>query len=139
VIPHVVYENLYERNSLSSFALRGRIASSMEIFENGKLIVQSLTPKMLIETDATFIEGESSINTPLTVNGVVASLLVKQDHTGPVKISMRTKGDYDVAEIAIQNGGGGHKNAAGFKSKLTFDQAYSHAVDIMRQLMKSKA
>ena len=138
VIPHVVYENLYERNSLSSFALRSKIASSMEILEDGKLIVQSLTPQMLNDTGAIFAEGEPSINTPLTVGGVVASLLVKQDHTGPVKISMRTKGNYDVAEIAIQNGGGGHKNAAGFKSKLSFDEAYDHAANVMQQLIKSK-
>jgi nanoRNase/pAp phosphatase (c-di-AMP/oligoRNAs hydrolase) len=43
-----------------------------------------------------------------------------------------------VADIAIQNGGGGHKNAAGFKSKLTFDEAYKHAVDTMTQLFKNK-
>jgi len=138
VVPHVVYENIYERNSLSSFALRGRIASSMKILEDGKLIVQSLTPQMLSDTGAAFSEGESSINTPLTVNGVVASLLVKQDHTGPVKISMRTKGDYNVAGIAIQNGGGGHKNAAGFKSQLSFDEAYEHATNAMQQLIKSQ-
>ncbi|MCL2025326.1 MAG: bifunctional oligoribonuclease/PAP phosphatase NrnA [Leptospirales bacterium] len=138
VIPHVVYENLYERNSLSSFALRSKIASSMEILENGKLIVQSLTPQMLNDTGAAFAEGESSINTPLTVSGVVASLLVKQDHTGPVKISMRTKGDYNVADIALQNGGGGHKNAAGFKSKLSFGKAYDHATDVLQQLIKNK-
>ena len=139
VIPHVVYENLYERNSLSSFALRSKIASSMEILEGGKLIVQSLTPQMLTDTGAAFVEGEPSINTPLTVSGVTVSLLVKQDHTGPVKISMRTKGDYDVANIAIQNGGGGHKNAAGFKSKLSFNEAHDHAIDELQQLIRSKA
>ena len=136
--PHIVYENLYEKNSLSSFALLGKIASSMEILEDGKLIVQKLTPQMLLETGAAFAEGEPSINTPLTVNGVAVSLLVKQDHTGPVKISMRTKGDYDAANIAIQNGGGGHKNAAGFKSNLPFDEAYNHAVSAARQLVRSK-
>ena len=138
VVPHVVYENLYERNSLSSFALRSKIASSMEILENGRLIVQSLTPQMLADTGAIFAEGESSINTPLTVGGVVASLLVKQDNIGPVKISMRTKGDYDVANIALQNGGGGHKNAAGFKSKLSFDEAHDHAIGELQQLIRSK-
>ena len=52
-----------------------------------------LTPDMLKETGATFTEGEPAINLPLTVKGVVASLLVKQDIDGPVKVSMRTKGD----------------------------------------------
>lgn len=138
VSPMLVYENLYERNSLSSFALRSRIAASMKIMEGGKLVVQSLTQEMLTETGAAFVEGETSINTPLTVEGVIASVLVKQDHNSPVKISMRTKGDYDVAQIAINNNGGGHKNAAGYKSKLPFNEAYEHAVNAVVKLIQSK-
>ena len=32
--------------------------------------------------------------------------------------SLRSRGDFDVSEIAAKFGGGGHKNAAGFKQKL---------------------
>lgn len=133
-----IYENLYERHSLSSFELKAKIAASLKVLENGRLIVQSLTPEMLTQTGAKFVEGESTINNPLTVDGVIASVLVKQDHEGPVKISMRTKGDYNVADIAIKNGGGGHKNAAGFKSKLPFPEAYKLAVDAVMQLFKNE-
>jgi nanoRNase/pAp phosphatase (c-di-AMP/oligoRNAs hydrolase) len=34
--------------------------------------------------------------------------------TGGAKFSLRSNGDYDVSAIAKANGGGGHKNAAGF-------------------------
>ena len=67
------------------------------------------------------------------MKGVVASILVKQDIDGPVKVSMRTKGNYDVAKIAMENGGGGHKNAAGFKSRLTMDETYQQ---ILAQVAK---
>jgi nanoRNase/pAp phosphatase (c-di-AMP/oligoRNAs hydrolase) len=30
------------------------------------------------------------------------------------KVSLRSKGNFDVSEIALKFGGGGHKNAAGF-------------------------
>jgi nanoRNase/pAp phosphatase (c-di-AMP/oligoRNAs hydrolase) len=36
----------------------------------------------------------------------------------------------------MQNGGGGHKNAAGYKSKLTLDDAYIKAVKDMKPLFK---
>ena len=134
--PFIVYEQLYESNSLSSLQLRGKILSSMEILEDGKMISMKLTPDMVQETKGSFAEGESSINAPFTVKGVTASLLVKQDISGPVKISMRTKGDLDVSEIAMQNGGGGHKNAAGYKSKLPFNDAYRKAVKDMKPLFK---
>ena len=35
-----------------------------------------------------------------------------------VMFSLRSEGDFDVSEIAKQNGGGGHKNAAGFKMNI---------------------
>ena len=59
----------------------------------------------------------------------MVSVLIKQDVGGPVKISMRTKGDLDVAKIAMKNGGGGHKNAAGFRiHDLPFKDAYVFAM-----------
>ncbi|HDP79543.1 MAG TPA: bifunctional oligoribonuclease/PAP phosphatase NrnA [Spirochaetes bacterium] len=126
--PFKIYEHIYESNSLSSFELESMILASMEIHYGGKLVALKLTPEMLRKSGAGFSEGELSINIPLTVEGVVASILVKQDIEGPVKVSMRTKGDYDVAGIAMANGGGGHKNAAGYKSKLSFDETFKKAL-----------
>ncbi len=133
VHPYTIFEHLYENNSLSSFELRGMILSTMEVFHGGRMIVMKLTPEMIESSGATFAEGEPAINLPLTVKGVIASILVKQSAGGPVKVSMRTKGDYDVAEIAMENGGGGHKNAAGYKSKKTFDETYKLAISNMNR------
>ncbi|MFW5862995.1 MAG: DHH family phosphoesterase [Spirochaetota bacterium] len=129
--PFKIYEYIYENNSLASFELRGLMLASMEIHHDGRLIMLRLTPDMIKKTGAPFSEGEMNINLPLTVKGVVASLLVKQDIVGPVKVSMRTKGDLDVAEIAMKNGGGGHKNASGYKSPLQFDETCKKALDDM--------
>jgi phosphoesterase RecJ-like protein len=95
-----------------------------------------LTPEMIKATNAPFSEGEVNINLPLSINGVVASILVKQDVDGPVKVSMRTKGDIDVAVIAIANGGGGHKNAAGFKSPYNFETTKQKILQEMSAFFK---
>ncbi len=36
---------------------------------------------------------------------------------GDIHVSMRSKYDVDVRAVAARHGGGGHKNAAGFKVK----------------------
>ncbi len=120
--PTKLYELIYENNQLETMLLRAKMLATMEIHFSGKLLLMYLTPKMLIETGATFAEGELNINIPLTIHGVVASVIIKQDINGPVKVSMRTKGDYDVSGIALSRGGGGHKNAAGYKTNLPFDE-----------------
>jgi oligoribonuclease NrnB/cAMP/cGMP phosphodiesterase (DHH superfamily) len=38
---------------------------------------------------------------------------------GEIKASLRSKGSFDVAAIAVRYGGGGHRNAAGFRMPLT--------------------
>lgn len=136
VDPFRIYEHLYESNSISSFQLRGRILSTMTVLFNGRMIAMRLTPEMVKETGGSFSEGEATINQPFQVKGVVASLLIKQDLAGPVKVSMRTKGNLNVAEIAIDNGGGGHKNAAGYKSKLGFEETYKKAIQDMEKFFK---
>jgi phosphoesterase RecJ-like protein len=131
--PFDIYEQIYEQNSLSSFTLNSKILSTMEVLHSGKMISMKLTQDMINDTGASFNEGEKAINIPLTVKGVVASVLVKQDIGGPVKVSMRTKGDLDVAAIAMENNGGGHKNAAGFKSKLSLDETYKNVLKSMER------
>ena len=42
---------------------------------------------------------------------------------GQIKVSFRSKGNYDVAQVAAQFGGGGHKKAAGCTIQGTLDQA----------------
>jgi bifunctional oligoribonuclease and PAP phosphatase NrnA len=136
VTPFFIHEQIYEQNALSSFELRSRILSTMEVFHGGKMIAMKLTREMMEETGASFTEGEPAINLPLTVKGVVASILVKQDIDGPVKVSMRTKGTLDVAQVAMENGGGGHRNAAGFKSKLSFEDTYQLAIRNLDRFFK---
>lgn len=120
--PVRLYERIYENNNLSTLLLRARMLATMEVYHDGRLIYMELTPRMLKETNALFSEGEMNINIPLTIKGVEISVLVKQDTDGPLKVSMRSKGDIDVSIIAISRDGGGHKNAAGFKSKLSKDE-----------------
>ena len=42
-------------------------------------------------------------------------LLVESPEPGPVRVSLRSKGQVDVARFAEQFGGGGHARAAGMK------------------------
>jgi oligoribonuclease NrnB/cAMP/cGMP phosphodiesterase (DHH superfamily) len=39
-----------------------------------------------------------------------------QDSSGVIRVSLRSRGDYDVSRLAKHFGGGGHKNAAGFET-----------------------
>ena len=61
-------------------------------------------------------DTENLINVPLQIRTVEVSLLfVEPMDPGPVRVSLRSKGQVDVARFAEQFGGGGHARAAGLK------------------------
>jgi phosphoesterase RecJ-like protein len=47
------------------------------------------------------------------VESVRIAVLFRQTGPGEWKVSLRSKGELDVAALANAHGGGGHKNAAG--------------------------
>jgi phosphoesterase RecJ-like protein len=129
VRPIQVNEILYETYSVSSLVLKSKMLASMEMHYGGKVVLMYLTPEMLLETGGIFSEGEININMPLTVQDVVISALIKQNIGGPVKVSMRTKGDLNVADIAMAHNGGGHKNAAGYKSYTSLRETRTQVLE----------
>jgi phosphoesterase RecJ-like protein len=43
------------------------------------------------------------------------AVLIKETGNGAIAVSMRAKGQCDVARVAKEFDGGGHRNAAGFR------------------------
>jgi phosphoesterase RecJ-like protein len=53
------------------------------------------------------------VNIPLSAREVIAVALFKRHTPGVYRVSLRSKGDVDVREVAARWQGGGHRNAAG--------------------------
>jgi phosphoesterase RecJ-like protein len=136
--PTTLYEQIYENNQLANFLLRVRMLASLEMHHQGRMLLMHLTPEMIRETGGSFAEGELNISIPLTVKGVQASVIIKQDVDGPLKVSMRTKGDINVSDIAIAHNGGGHKNASGYKSSLSREETYRQVLDDLAPFFSEK-
>ena len=51
-------------------------------------------------------------NIPLNLEGVLASVLIKDRDETSKRVSLRTKDAIDVSEVAKEFGGGGHRAAA---------------------------
>lgn len=53
------------------------------------------------------------VNMLPTINGINVAIVFLEQPDGRVKISWRTKQGYDISDLALRLGGGGHPNAAG--------------------------
>jgi len=122
VNPTGAYQELCENTATRSLLLQKRAFASLEIQCNGQVATQVLRMEDFAETGAVNDDSDGFVNVPLRAREIVVSVMVKESRKGKVKCSLRSKGNIDVSKIAHDFGGGGHVNAAGFKSDLNIDQ-----------------
>jgi phosphoesterase RecJ-like protein len=115
VIPNYIYSQVYETDSIPSLVLQSKVLASLELKLNNRVAIQTMTKEMLEKTGANYDEARIFINIPLKAKNILVSVFFKQDMRGATRCSLRSKGDIDVCEISREYGGGGHKNASGFK------------------------
>jgi bifunctional oligoribonuclease and PAP phosphatase NrnA len=113
--PSRVHALLHESQSTAALLLLKRAITSLEIAGSGRIALQALLSRDFRETGARYEDADGLIDLPLRSKDVEVSVLFKQSAEGLLRCSLRSKGRVNVASIAQDSGGGGHKRAAGFK------------------------
>jgi phosphoesterase RecJ-like protein len=122
VNPAAMARRVFDQNSFGKLKLIGALLAEMDLLDNGRLAVMYLNDDIMNATGTTYNDTEGLINLPLTAREIQAVVFFKLGADGDIHVSMRSKYDVDVRSVAARHGGGGHKNAAGFKVRgpLTF-------------------
>ncbi|MBK8395197.1 MAG: bifunctional oligoribonuclease/PAP phosphatase NrnA [Leptospiraceae bacterium] len=109
----VLLRKMYEDFPISVLLLKKDIYSSIEIHAEYHLVTIEITKQMLGKYNfhSNPLEGISS--ELLGPNDIYVSVVFTEGEEDFVKISFRSKGDYDVCSVAKDFNGGGHKNASG--------------------------
>jgi phosphoesterase RecJ-like protein len=117
VRPEIISNHLYDNYTLGRLRLMQEVLASLEMHERDRIAIIRVTQKMLERTFTTMEDTEHFINFPRAVRSVRVAVFLKEVEQGVVSVSLRAKGQCDVSLIAAQFGGGGHRNAGGFRMK----------------------
>ena len=112
---------VFDQNSFGKLKLIGALLAQMDLLDGGRLAAMYLNDDILNATGTTYNDTEGLINLPLTAREIRAVVFFKLGADGDIHISMRSKYDVDVRAVAARHGGGGHKNAAGFRVRGPLD------------------
>jgi phosphoesterase RecJ-like protein len=124
-----LYQNLYHNERAERVAIQTRAMQSLELLAGGKLAVMTIRKKDFTDTHAGVPDTENIINVPLMIRTVEVSILITEPiDSGPVRVSLRSKGKLDVARFAEQFGGGGHARASGLKLQTSLEDAHKQVV-----------
>lgn len=109
-----IARTVFDSSGVGKLKLIGAVLDAMRIAADGRLAVMELNDELLAETGTTVYDTDGVINMPFMASAIQAVALVRQEGARQVRVSLRSKGDLDVREIAGLYGGGGHRNASGF-------------------------
>lgn len=120
--PEAIYEQLFERNSLPRLKLMGLVLERLQVTHGGRVAYTELRRTDYPATGATPQDSEDLVNFPRSLAGVEVGLLFMEQPRGGVKISFRSRG-VNVAGVAEQFGGGGHRLASGAVIEAPLEEA----------------
>jgi bifunctional oligoribonuclease and PAP phosphatase NrnA len=125
---HGIYRCVYEDVPYGKLALLARGLANIHRFDDGRLTVTALSMQDFTESGAEESYSEGVIDYLRSVQGTAVAALIRDrmgdtDGGRPKKVSLRASDErVDVSRIAREQGGGGHRQAAGFSTAMTWDE-----------------
>jgi len=121
-------DRIFMRLSFSETVKVSEIASKIELFRDEKLAFayndQEKNP---------LLENEPVLMILNSIQEAEVSLFVRKNGVDFYKISIRSKGDFNVSEFSEKWKGGGHKNAAGIKFYGSYDELRGKLLKDLRE------
>ena len=125
---HRIYRRVYEGMPYGKLALLARGLAKVRRYDEGRLTITALSAGDFNESDAEESYSEGVVDHLRAVEGTRVAALVRDRLNGPNgspgrKVSLRAGDDaIDVSVIARAQGGGGHRQAAGFSTELSDEE-----------------
>ena len=108
IVDDTFYTKTYNQNRILGYALL-----NSKLYLDGKVILTYLTKETMQEFECTPKELDGIVNQLRVTKDTVVAVFLYESEDGSYKASFRVNGEFNVAEIALVFGGGGHIKAAG--------------------------
>ena len=136
VKPAKTAEAIFGSYQWPKIELLSQVLSTAKRDETGHVAWMWQTMQMQEQTRASDEDADGFVNYPLAVSEVEATALFKETGPGIYRTSLRSKGDVNVAKIAEQFGGGGHRNAAGCTLKGSCAEIEQKLVPLLQDAVR---
>ncbi|HEY3376900.1 MAG TPA: bifunctional oligoribonuclease/PAP phosphatase NrnA [Armatimonadota bacterium] len=129
----MIVDWIWGRVKFSSAKMLGIALSSLQVTADGRIAWAILRHEDFLTAGASAEESEGIIDHVRSVQGALVAALFTEKR-GVVRVSLRSHGEVDVAEISRSFGGGGHVKAAG----ASFDEPIEFAICQVLQAIEAK-
>lgn len=132
--PGIIQRTFYQK-SYSQNLILGRALLESNLFMDGKCISSLLTREMMNLYNVLPKHLDGIVNHLQLTRGVEVAIFVYELDSKQYKVSMRSNGKVNVANVAVLFGGGGHAKAAGVEMTGSYDEIIRKlSIEIEKQL-----
>jgi phosphoesterase RecJ-like protein len=111
--PREICDKVFYNLQTATMKLIGYALSAAEFINGGKVCVISLPKEILYSSEFGKADSEGIAEYSLYGKDVTLGVVFKETENGSTRVSLRSRGEPNVAELAAGFGGGGHICAAG--------------------------
>jgi bifunctional oligoribonuclease and PAP phosphatase NrnA len=106
-------EIVYWSKTKEGAVLSGQCMANLKVIQKGKIAWSLVTRKDFIKTKGKKEDVDTVANDMLSINTVKIAIFFREQNAKFLRVSLRSKGKFNVASIAGKYGGGGHFDSAG--------------------------
>ena len=110
-----IKNHFFKTNTKAKTFLLEKALSSIKFYEDDKIAIMQLQKRDLDKLDATKEDTLGIVEHANNIEGVMIAGIIIETENKEFYISLRSKGEMNVSEIAKNLGGGGHTNMAAFQ------------------------
>lgn len=126
--PKIVDDTFYTKTYNQNLIL-GQALLNSELYLDGQCIVSVITQEEMSRYDVLPKHLDGIVNQLRVTKGIKVAVFFYENIDGTFKASLRVNGEFNVAEIAAQFGGGGHIKAAGCTMQGTKKEVIAQMLD----------
>jgi phosphoesterase RecJ-like protein len=128
--PTTIAQDVYFSNPTSKLLLLGAALSNLK--REGRLAWMWVTHNDMVRTNAAEEDCEGLVNYVISISGVEVAVFLRELGDHRVRLSIRSKGQVNVAHIAERFGGGGHEHASGCTLEGPLSDTAERILDCLR-------
>ena len=126
---------MFETKSKKRIALERAVCDNMEFCFNDRCAIIAATLDIQKQVGVCDGELEGLASIPRQIEGVDVGVTMREKEPGSFKVSIRTNGDINAAEICARLGGGGHTAAAGCSVKGSLEEAKDKLKAVIKEVL----
>ncbi len=136
VRPAEVADKVYDNYTIERLRLMEMVLATLQVSAAGQIGLIHVSTEMFARSGATSDDIDGFVNYPRAIRSVRVAVFLKENKEGAISVSLRAKGDCDVAAVAADFGGGGHRNAAGFRfTDRTMEEVQTEVLEALEKAL----